>query len=96
MAVVIHASTLVAQEYQPLEIYNIKPVDILPIIWQIESGDKKAYENIEHLRIAEVTRIRDMMREYGAGNHTAKEYQKLMNRLHTGMTMENPKWYNNQ
>ena len=87
--------TIKALEYKDMEINNIKPVDILPIIWQVESGDKKAYEHIEHLRIAEATKIRDMMREYGAGNHTAKEYQTLMNRLHTGMTMENPKWYNN-
>jgi hypothetical protein len=32
-----------------------------------------------------------MMREYGAGNHSAEEYKQLMNRLNTGMTMENPK-----
>ena len=95
MTVVIPAGSLVAQDYQPLEIINVKPVDILPIIWQIESGDKKAYEHIEHLRIAEATRIRDMMWQYGAGSHTANEYQKLMDRLHTGMTMEDPKWYNN-
>jgi len=84
-----------AQNYNLVEITNIAPQDILPIIWQIESWDKKAYEHIEHLRIAEATRIRDMMWEYGAGNHTAEEYKQLMNRLHTGMTMENPTWYNN-
>ena len=91
MTVVIPAGSLVAQDYQPLEIINVKPVDILPIIGQVESGDKKAYDHIEHLRIAEATRIRDMMWNYGAGNHSAEEYQTLMNRLHTGMTMENPK-----
>ena len=84
-----------AQNYNLIEITNIKPQDILPIIWQIEAGDKKAYEHIEHLRIAEATRIRDMMREYGAWDHSPQEYQQLMNRLNTGMTMENPKWYNN-
>jgi hypothetical protein len=78
-----------------MEVTNIKPVDILPIIWQIEAGDKNAYDHIEHLRIAEATRIRDMMWKYGAGNHSAEEYQQLMMRLHTGMTMENPKWYDN-
>jgi hypothetical protein len=57
----------------------------LPIIGQVEAGDKKVYEHIEHLRVAEATRIRDMMREYGAGNHSAEEYQELMNRLNTGM-----------
>jgi hypothetical protein len=36
-----------------------------------------------------------MMREYGAGNHSAEEYQELMNRLNTGMLWENPLWYNN-
>ena len=84
-----------AQNYNLVEITNIRPVDILPIIWQIESWDKKAYEHIEHLRIAEATRIRDMMWKYGAGNHSAEEYQQLMNRLNTGMTMETPQWYSN-
>lgn len=83
------------EEYKTMEIRNIQPVDILPIIWQIELGDKQAYEHIEHLRIAEATRIRDMMRKYWAGNHSAEEYQKLMMRLNTGMIMETPKWYDN-
>lgn len=91
MAIVIPANSLFAQDYQPLEIINIRPVDILPIIGQIEAGDKKAYEHIEHLRIAEATRIRDMMWQYGAGNHSPEEYQQLMNRLNTGMLLETPK-----
>jgi hypothetical protein len=82
-------------EYKSIEITNIRPADILPIIWQIEAWDKKAYEHIEHLRIAEATRLRDMMSKYGAGNHSAEEYQQLMNRLNTGMTLESPLWYNN-
>ena len=82
-------------EYKSIEITNIRPANILPIVGQIEAWDKKAYEHIEHLRIAEATRIRDMMWKYGAGNHSTEEYQQLMNRLNTGMTMENPKWYNN-
>lgn len=93
MAVVIPTSY--AQNYKSIEISNIKPVEILPIIGQIEAGDKKAYDHIEHLRIAEATRIREMMWQYGAGNHSAEEYQQLMNRLNTGMTMENPMGYNN-
>ena len=32
-----------------------------------------------------------MMWNYGAGNYNAEEYQKLMVRLNTGMTLENPK-----
>ena len=83
--------TIKPMDYTALEITNIKPVDILPIIGQIEFGDKQAYDHIEHLRIAEATRIREMMWTYGAGNHSAEEYQQLMMRLHTGMTLENPK-----
>ena len=82
-------------DYKSLEISNTRPVDILPIIWQVESWDKKCYEHIEHLRVAEATRIRDMMREYGAGKYCPEEYQQLMSRLNTGMTWEVPKWYNN-
>ena len=93
MAVAIHAGY--AQDYKSIEITNIEPVEILPIIWQVEAGDKNVYEHIEHLRVAEATRIRDMMREYGAGNHSAEEYQQLMSRLNTGMTLETPQWYNN-
>ena len=63
MAIVIPASSLVAQDYQPLEIKNIRPADILPIVGQVEAWDKKVYNRIEHLRIAEATRIRDMMRK---------------------------------
>lgn len=95
MAVVIPAVSSVAQEYQPVEITNINPADILPIIGQVETWDKQCYEHIKHLRIAEATRIREMMWKYGAGNHSAEEYQQLMNRLHTGMTLENPQWYDN-
>ena len=91
MAIVIPASYLFAQDYQPLEIKNIRPADILPIVGQVEAGDKKVYNHIEHLRLAESTRIREMMRKYGAGNHTPEEYQQLMNRLNTGMIFETPK-----
>jgi len=82
-------------KYKTMKITNIRPSDILPIIWQVEIWDHEAYNHIEHLRLAEATRIRDMMWEYGAGNHSKEEYQKLMSRLNTGMTMENPKWYDN-
>ena len=84
-----------ALEYQAMQINNIRPVDILPIIWQVESWDRNVYDHIEHLRIAEATRIRDMMWKYGAGSHSPAEYQQLMSRLNTGMTDEQPKWYNN-
>lgn len=79
------------QEYQPVEIVNLQPKEILPIVGQVEAGDKKVYNHIEHLRLAESTRIREMMRKYGAGNHSPEEYQQLMNRLNTGMILETPK-----
>ena len=81
--------------YNAIEITNINPVDILPIIWQVERWDKRCYEHIKHLRVAEATRIRDMMREYGAGNYSAEEYKQLMSRLNTGMVWETPRWYDN-
>jgi hypothetical protein len=93
MAVVIPEGY--AQNYKSIEITHLNPVDILPIIWQVEAGDKNVYEHIEHLRIAEATRIRDMMWKYWAGNHSAEEYKQLMSRLNTGMTLESPLWYNN-
>ena len=36
-----------------------------------------------------------MMRKYGAGNHSKKEYQTLMSKLNTGMIWESPIWYDN-
>ena len=93
MAVAVHASY--AQGYKSINIIHINPVDILPIIWQVEGGDKQVYEHIEHLRVAEATRIRDMMWEYGAGNYSAEEYKQLMGRLNTGMVWEDPRWYDN-
>ena len=47
-----------------MQLNFLKPADILPIVGQVKSGDKKAYEHIEHLGIAEATKIRDMMRAY--------------------------------
>ena len=84
-----------AREYVPMQISYLKPENILPIVWQLERWDKKAYEHIEHLKIAEGTRIRDMMRKYWAWSHTPEEYKNLMARLNTGMTKETPKWYKN-
>lgn len=77
-------------EYHNMPITNIKPETILPVISQVESGDKNVYDHIDHLMVAEATRIRDMMWQYGAGNHTPVQYQKLMLRLHTGMLEEYP------
>ena len=79
--------------YNSVSISNLKPGDILPIVDQVQegNGDKDAYYHIEHLRLAEVTRVRDMLWEYGAGKHSKDEYQQLMGRLMTGMLGENPK-----
>lgn len=88
-------SVHVNREYQPVSIADIRPVDILPVIGQVTQGDDRFYDHIEHLRLAEATRIRDMMWEYGAGPHSKKEYQKLMWRLNTGMTHEFPLGYDN-
>ena len=82
-------------EYKPISIKYFTPEEILPIIWQIEWWDKQAYEHIEHLKIAEATKLRDMMRQYWAWNYTPQEYQQLISRLHTWMTLENPRWYSN-
>lgn len=53
-----------AKAYSPMQLNFLKPADILPIVGQVEAGDRKAYEHIEHLGIAEATKIRDMMWEY--------------------------------
>lgn len=84
--------TIKPLEYKAIEISNINPETLMP---KIEGWDKNVYKYIEHLRIPESTVIRDMMRKYGAGNHSAEEYQQLMSRLNTGMMWENPIWYDN-
>ncbi len=81
--------------YQAVSITDLKPVDILPVIGQVTNGDKEVYNHIEHLRLAEATRIIDMMWEYGAGSHSKAEYQQLMGRLNTGMLSEIPLAYDN-
>lgn len=87
--------TVKGLEYQAVSITDLKPVEILPVIGQVTNGDRLCYDHIEHLRLAEATRIRDMMWEYGAGNHSKEEYRQLMGRLSTGMTLEIPLGYNN-
>jgi len=85
-------STINSLWYNAIEIENINPEDLMPTI---EVWDKNAYKHIEHLRIPESTVITDMMRKYGAGNHSPEEYQQLMMRLNTGMLWENPVDYDN-
>lgn len=82
-------------EYGKVAITDVRPVDILPVIGQVTNGDPTVYDNFEQLRLAEATRIVDMMWEYGAGNHSKEEYQHLMSRLNTGMTYEFPLGYDN-
>ena len=80
----------VNMQYGKVAITDLKPVEIMPVIGQIKSGDKSAYDHIEHLRLAEATRIRDMMSKYGAGQHSYEEYQQLLDRLVVGMSNEAP------
>ena len=87
--------TVKGMEYGEIAITDLKPVDILPIVGQVVVGDKDVYYHIEHLRLAEATRIRDMMWEYGAGSHSKDAYQQLMGRLNTGMMEEYPLGYDN-
>ena len=75
--------TIKPMAFNKLTVTDIKPVDLLPVVGQVESGDKEVYDHIDHLRVAEATRIRDMMWQYGAGNHTPIQYQKYLSRLHT-------------
>ena len=84
-----------ALEYQSLEIKYLQPKEILPVVWQINSWDRNAYEHIEHLGIAECTVIRDMMRKYWAWNYTPEQYQKLMLRLNTWTIWWKPLWFDN-
>ena len=79
-------------EYQSVTINNIDPESLVP---KVEIWDKNVYKHIEHLRVPESTRIRDMMRKYGTGKYSPEEYQQLMNRLNTWMIGENPLWYDN-
>lgn len=94
-AVKAECKVTVSMKYGAVAITDLKPVDILPIVGQIEVGDKKAYDHIEHLRLVEATRIRDMMWEYGAGTHSKEEYRQLMGRLNVGMTREVPLGFDN-
>ena len=87
--------TVKGMEYGKIAITDIRPVDILPIIGQITEGDKQAYDHIEHLRLAEATRVRDMMWEYGAGAHSKEAYRQLMGKLNAGMLEEYPSGYDN-
>lgn len=82
-------------EYGKIAITDLKPVDILPVVGQVVTGDKQCYDHIEHLRLAEATRIRDMMWEYGAGDYSKNEYRQLMERLNAGMMCECPLGYDN-
>lgn len=87
--------TINALDYHAVQINNIKPADILPFLKELTRWDKDIYKHIEHLRLAESTRVRDMMWEYGTGKYSPEQYQQLMLRLNTGMLSEIPLWYDN-
>ena len=82
-------------KYGKFVIADLRPVDILPVIGQVTAGDPKVYNYVEHLRIAEATRIIDMMWDYGAGDYSKNEYRQLMERLNAGMMCECPLDYDN-
>ena len=84
-----------ALEYKSPEIRYIPPKEILPVIWNINVWDKKAYEHIDHLKIAESTLMRDMMRKYWAWKYSPEQYQQLMLRLNTWTIWEKPMWFDN-
>ena len=75
--------TIKGIEYQSISINSIKPEEILPIIGQVDFGDKQVYDHIEHLRIAEAARVIDMKGKYGAGDYSSEEYRALLKRLNT-------------
>lgn len=85
--------TILPLPYNPCKLEILTPAEILPLLGLKCVGD--GYEPIEHLRIAEVTRIRDMMWQYGAGDYSVEEYQDLMRRLNVVMANEIPKDYDN-
>ena len=76
--------------YNAVSVTNLKPEEILPVIGQVENGDVNAYDHIEHLRVAEATRIIEMMWEYGTSKYSSEQYQQLMGRLNTGIRAEVP------
>lgn len=82
-------------QYQSLSITDLTPADIVPIIGEVNYGDRNVYSYIEHLRAAEAVRVVDMMWEYGVGTHPKAEYQNLLGKLNVGMTFEYPLVYDN-
>ena len=81
--------------YLSLSITDLTPADIVPIIGQVNYGDRNVYSYIEHLRAVEAVRVVDMMWEYGVGTHPKAEYQNLLGKLNVGMTFEYPLVYDN-
>ena len=87
--------TVKGVQYQSLSITDLTPADIVPIIGEVNYGDRNVYSYIEHLRAAEAVRVVDMMWEYGVGTHSKAEYQNLLGKLNVGMTFEYPLVYDN-
>lgn len=87
--------TVKGMEYGKVAITDLQPEEIMPIIGQVEAGDKDFYKYMDHLRVVETTRLSDMMWEYGAGYYTIEEYRTLMGRLNVMMVNEIPTYYDN-
>ena len=88
--VCVNGLAVKALEYNAVSMTTLNPAEILPVIGQVENGDVNAYAHIDHLKIAEATRIIEMMWEYGTSKHSPEQYQQLMGRLNTGIRAEVP------
>lgn len=83
-------------EYQPVSITNRDPQELLSKygIEPIKEWDKKAYEHIKDLGIAEGMRMRTMLWKYGIGEGekaiTPEQYEALMSKLNLIMYQEVP------
>ena len=80
--------TVKGLDYHAVSLIDIKPVDVFPQIDQIEGGDPNIYSYVEDLRVAEAYVMREMMTEYGVGNYSPEEYQKLLSRIVIGSRSE--------
>lgn len=78
-----NAKSQTVRPYEPITVSNIRPETILPIIKQIDSGDRNFYYNcgLNDVRIAQAVHIVDMMWKHGAGDYSVEQYRKLMDRL---------------
>ena len=92
--------TVKGMEYGKIAITDLRPIDILPIVGQVNDSngsyaDERWYNSLDPLRIAEAYHIIEMMWTYGAGGYSPDEYKSLMDRLNVIMVNETPLVYDN-